>query len=321
MSAPIKTRAKPSQPILNAGCRTMRKELDPPERVKIETLAEQRRRRLRIGAPRWQRDVLNDGRPIGRVHLIGLTTADPDVDKMAGAIRLFITHLRMHAKGIRFFWWAEFQRRGAIHYHVILLDSPFANTALAQRWVAAHWPYATTYSVLERGEHWFRLNGVRYVRHTIKRESEAELYRQDYAQMPKGWHCVGSHRLAFATAVHQEHETKVEAQCICPVTWWRMTMRGKVIQVHLDWRIFAIRIHVPPPGGCRLDPRLRRSNSNRAKRGREGCRSRRGSEAVPLRARTRPEAASASEEKNRVSGSSATWLTSSPGKHEPPTRA
>jgi len=60
------------------------------------------------------------------VLMITLTFAgQPDRDTASGAIREFIDRFKKKVGNYKCFWWPELQRRGAIHYHLLVVDCPF----------------------------------------------------------------------------------------------------------------------------------------------------------------------------------------------------
>jgi len=60
------------------------------------------------------------------VLMITLTFAgDPDREAASGAVRDFVDRFKKKVGNYKCFWWPELQRRGAIHYHVLVVDCPF----------------------------------------------------------------------------------------------------------------------------------------------------------------------------------------------------
>jgi len=60
------------------------------------------------------------------VLMITLTfSGDVDRDTASGAIRDFVDRFQKAVGDYRYLWWAELQKRGAIHYHVAFVDCPF----------------------------------------------------------------------------------------------------------------------------------------------------------------------------------------------------
>jgi len=68
--------------------------------------------------------------------MVTLTFAgEVDRDSAAGAIRDFIDRFRKAIGDYRYLWWAELQKRGAVHYHVAFIDCPFLDAnRVAELW-------------------------------------------------------------------------------------------------------------------------------------------------------------------------------------------
>jgi len=68
--------------------------------------------------------------------VITLTFAgDADRDTAEGAIRDFIDRFKKAIGDYGYLWWAELQKRGAIHYHVAFVDCPFLDAnRVAELW-------------------------------------------------------------------------------------------------------------------------------------------------------------------------------------------
>jgi hypothetical protein len=151
---------------------------------------------------------------------------------------------------LRYSWWAEFQARGAIHYHAMIVDPPFNFERDARHWFDAHWGLAGIQTWVEwRSGAWFQKSAGDYALKDV-RKLNGKHYEQDYTRMPKGWRTFSTHRLTFAAAEHQEHETKAFTVCVAkPDTPWYE--RQKEIY------IYRVDHHVPGRCGCRLTRRKR----------------------------------------------------------------
>ena len=165
---------------------------------------------------------------------------------------------------MRYFWWAEFQRRGAIHYHMMLVDVPFADEAHAKKWLTDNWTAADgarlagiqTFTKY-RSAAWFRDAGADYVMKDA-RKGHRKAYEQEYSRMPRLWRTFRNNQLAFTAREHQEHETKAHTMCTAaPDVPWHERM-------HHIW-VYRVDTHVPQEGGCRLTQRrpARRGRSTR----------------------------------------------------------
>jgi len=158
---------------------------------------------------------------------------------------------------MRAFWWAEFQKRGALHYHAIVVDVPFETLREARHWFDAHWVDADgnqlagiqTY-VEWRSAAWFKQSAGNYVLKDVRKIS-GKRYEQDYERMPRGWRTFRSHQLAFVAAEHKEHDHQAHTACLAPpeANWYERS----------QW-IYVYRFdhHVPAAGGCRLTRRRQR---------------------------------------------------------------
>jgi hypothetical protein len=166
---------------------------------------------------------------------------------------------------MRYLWWAEFQKRGALHYHALVIDPPFADTATARRWFDAHWRQADGSKLAGiqtwidwRSAAWFRTKAGDYVLKDV-RKLAGKHYEQDYERMPKGWRTFTSHQLTFEAKEHQEHESKAHTVCLAPpdVAWHE--------RIREIW-VYRVDLHVPARDGCYLHRR------KRARRGASGNR-------------------------------------------------
>jgi hypothetical protein len=167
---------------------------------------------------------------------------------------------RNHGKTIlprlRYLWWPEFQRRGALHYHLILVDPPFELERDARHWFDQHWPLGKGHDpgaiqawVEFRSAAWFRSAGGNYVLKDARKVA-GKWYEQDYLRMPKGWRTFRHHYLTFPAAEHQEHENKAWTVCTARpgAPWYERQLDVWVERV--DW-------HVPGRTGCKLSRRRR----------------------------------------------------------------
>lgn len=154
----------------------------------------------------------------------------------------------------RYFWWAEFQERGAIHFHMIWVDPPFRTVRQSRNWLRRHWSLARIHpDVRKRTPEWFTESAGAYVGSYAKKDGPKK-YQQSFELMPKGWHTFACQRLAFPVAVHREHEPRLHTVNLAePFAPWYQRLGN-------TWAI-AADYHVPAPGGCRLD-----ASQNRRKR-------------------------------------------------------
>jgi hypothetical protein len=158
-------------------------------------------------------------------------------------------------------WWAEFQKRGALHYHAIIIDAPFADEGEARRWFTDHWhkqlpqlEHRVQPDVQWRSAPWFRKYGGNYVLGDV-RKLGGKHYQQDYTRMPRLWRTFRTHQLTRTVAEHLEHETKAWTACTAPPeASWDEKRRSIVV--------YRVDHHVPRDGGCHMVTRRRRPRSS-----------------------------------------------------------
>ena len=232
-------------------CTTLRSELSEPLRVDPPDASSRRRRSLHRGVYRFIRDVLADGmHPHGRRRprcclLFSLTVRELDPEVAQGAIRELTQQLRHLVADVRYFWWVEFQRRGAIHFHGMILDPPWRLEREARFWLQAHWHLADIQPWVQmRSGSWFEARAGAYAMKDV-RKLAGKHYEQDYSRMPKGWRTFSCSRLAFEASEHREHESWADVACLeDPSLPWSIRQRGIYV--------LAYHQHEPASGGCRL---------------------------------------------------------------------
>jgi len=184
---------------------------------------------------RWVRDVCSDSRPAHRVLLFALTVDGLELEPARGAVRDCLQRLRVPHPGLRYLWWAEFQRRGAIHYHGMLVDPPFQFERQARAWFSRHWPLARIQTWVEwRSGAWLRSGAGAYALKDVRKVA-GKRYEQEYGRMPRGWRTFSCHRLAFTPEEHRPHENRSYVAVAPDV--------GGVV-------LWAQDIHVAASGGC-----------------------------------------------------------------------
>jgi len=154
-------------PVSLKHCALMREHVRTPRNLELKpsTRGQRRRRSLRRGIDCWHVDTLARVRTRRRVALIALTVEDPEPLAARGAIRAFWQDFRREFGNRLYFSWAELQYRGAVHYHAILVDPPWALRRHAVPWIMAHWPLASIQPSVEfRDWLWFADKGGAYVK-------------------------------------------------------------------------------------------------------------------------------------------------------------
>jgi len=126
--------------------------------------------------------------PIRRGCLFVTLTFSGDGSNSKDAIRRFIDRMKKEFGFAHYFWWAELQRRGVIHYHVVIPDIRY----IPKEVVARFWGRGFVKLVwIKSKERIFRYV-MKYVRKLKKR------YQQDYRKFHKLYRCmriVGMNRL------------------------------------------------------------------------------------------------------------------------------
>jgi hypothetical protein len=244
-----------------SSCTRVRRDLEP-RRVEPDSFAPHRRRRrsLHLRARRWARDTVEAERAIGTVFLVALTVEDAEPLVAQGAIRQLLGRYSDLAGSGRYFWWAEFQKRGAIHYHAMLVDPPFRHVRDARAWLARHWSLAGIDPSVERRDGaWFRSTSVGYVIGDVGKIGD-KLTQQDYRRMPRGWRVCGSNRLTWSVAQHEAHEPSLDVACAGDpaLPWWvrerEVWVVGEVLHV---WPRDGCSLHCETPRPGRARPRTR----------------------------------------------------------------
>lgn len=106
--------------------------------------------------------------------LLTLTFAGGDREAARGAIRSFIDKIKDRYKIRFFFWWAELQRRGMIHYHILIPNSPWIDEV----WLRGAWNFGFS------SVRW--LDGSRGIGYALKYARKMKKrYQQDYALFSK----------------------------------------------------------------------------------------------------------------------------------------
>src|SRR5262245_13422789 len=83
-----------------------------------------RRRRLYRGSDRWNQDWDLSGRGVTYAVWLTFTSVSEDVNAVQGHMRRVWSAVRAHWGPLTYFCWLELQRRGAAHYHAIVLNPP-----------------------------------------------------------------------------------------------------------------------------------------------------------------------------------------------------
>lgn len=198
---------------------------------------------LRVLVPESRRGAAQD--PLEEGHVV------ERVNRAAGPAGQRRFHGKSSLPCLRYLWWAEFQKRGAIHYHLVLVDPPFGLEREARAWFDAHWtdaqgrPLAGIQTWCEwKSAAWFKGHAADYVLKDVGK-GVRKGYEQVYDGMPKGWRTFRSHQLVWPAKIHALHETKAHAACLRDHVH---TRRGCFDSLWL----YRVDIHVPARGGCHL---------------------------------------------------------------------
>ena len=157
---------------------------------------------------------------------------------------------------LRYFWWPEFQKRGALHYHAVLVNPPFEHERDARHWFDSHWrgldgqDLAGIHTWVEwRSGDWFKTHAGDYVLKDVRKVA-GKWYEQEYDRMPKGWRTCSSSQLVFSVREHQLHENRAWTMCTSSVGASWHARRLEIWVERVDW-------HIPARAGCRLFERKR----------------------------------------------------------------
>ena len=234
-------------------CALMRRHVDEPRRVTPDrSRAAGRRRRLRVGIDRWHADTCSGG-TIRNVLLVALTVAEPDPLAARGAIRDLWHDYRAEFGRRPYFSWIELQRRGAVHYHVLLVNPPWALERDARRWLQQHWRLASIQpSVQARSPRWFRREAGAYARAYAKKIGH-KAYQQAYDSLPRELRTFESNRLAHTAAELDKHIDKYEVVCTAPpgAPWWQQLESLWIVAhwTHVTERRWCT-LRAAPGGAC-----------------------------------------------------------------------
>lgn len=235
----------------------MRKDWESPKRVAIRqpTRGERRRKSLRRGIDRWHLDTVSTC-TVKRVMRIALTFSADDPMAARGAIRTFWQHYRAISDQ-PYFSWAELQRRGALHYHALIVNPPWKLQRQARRWLTDHWPHSAIQPHLEYGTaQWFRAAGGNYVKAYAKKEQGAraiahsKAYQQDYDELPTEIRTYENSRTTWSINELDKHISRVVAEYV-PESANHLTVQPAFLI------LWGIAEHTPPPGGCTLRQKKR----------------------------------------------------------------
>lgn len=229
-----------------------------------DTAAARRARRLRRGIDRWWQDTSLSCPRLRNVALIALTCRSADPEEAAGEIERFWHFVRRTWPQLRYFWWLEFQSRGAPHYHALVVDPPWRNPAAFYRWSNRHWATPFTQRKYEtRDRSWWSRNQGDYVKKYAKKDvggSASGRSQQDYSQAPRCLRTFSSSVKDRSGELLDAHRDRLLMENLAP-TWWSWWRRLPY------WRAMQKLHHHPAPAGCSLGL-IRRPRGTGAPRGR-----------------------------------------------------
>lgn len=183
-----------------------------PDVVELHSsLAERRKARLNRGVDLWIEDVLITCPPKREVWLVALTTHDVDQRPVRGAIRRFWKRVRDRCGAVRYFSWLELQQRGALHYHILLVDPPrsvFRRGLKLTRWLKWAWSQSPLDPHVERrGPEWFTRRAGAYVGSYAKKVGSKN-YQQAYELLTEPLRTFQHNRLRVSKAELEKHRTR-----------------------------------------------------------------------------------------------------------------
>lgn len=239
-------------------CSLMRRTLDVEERVEPDrSRAAGRRRRLKRGIERWHRDVLWRDDRVHAVYRITLTFTSDQVDAAAGAIRALWHAYRRVDSQPTYFAWLELQRRGAPHYHILLIDKGEPGVPRRplwrferdlRRWFTQHWKqHARLQPDIKREEwRWFADRAAKYVTAYAKKIG-GKRYQQDYENVPRELRTFVNDRLLVPLSEHAKHETRGIVVCTRPGEPWYVQVENLWLIGHMVHET-ENRVCSPTPG-------------------------------------------------------------------------
>jgi hypothetical protein len=191
----------------------MHRRLDEPRRVTPDrSRAAGRRRRLRRGIDRWHSDT-SSCHVVRRVLRIALTVQDDKPEAAVGAIRALWTAFRQQFGRTPYFSWVELQRRGAVHYHALIVNPPWRLDRDARHWLQQHWRLASIQpDVHVEMPRWFADRAGAYVKAYAKKRGN-KAYQQEYENLPRELRTFESNRLQHLVAELDQHLDRQEVIC------------------------------------------------------------------------------------------------------------
>lgn len=246
-----------SAPVSLNKCSLMRDISDAGTRLEArrQSRTERRRRNLRRGIDRWHLDTVHTALP-GRVWLVALTFAADEPAAARGKIRDFWHAYRELAPKSRYFSWLELQHRGAVHYHALVVGSPWRLQRDARRWIQGHWPWASIQpSVQSKPWQWFRQAGGRYVKAYAKKSTpkaatlsvRSKAYQQEYEEVPRELRTFQASRTRWKMAQLDEHRDQLDVG-------WYYAPDPATGRIAVGYVVATVR-HTAARGGCTLRTR------------------------------------------------------------------
>jgi len=169
-----------------------------------------------------------------------------------GLIRSFWQAFRKAHGGRPYFSWAELQRRGAVHYHALVVNPPWKTAAHFYRWSNKAWGPGWQQRRYEvRDGAWFYRRAGRYVKAYAKESSE-KAYQQSYDELPREIRTFENNRLGFLAAQLDAHRDGYVLENLAP---FNSTFSRRL----LNWWLMQRLHHVEGAGGCSLRLEQRRS--------------------------------------------------------------
>jgi hypothetical protein len=167
---------------------------------------------LRRGIDRWHADTRACVR-VRRVLRIALTVTASEPEAAIGAIRALWNAFRTQYGKVPYFSWIELQRRGAVHYHALIVNPPWHLEREARYWLQRHWQLAQIQpDVHTEMPAWFADQAGGYVKAYAKKRGN-KAYQQEYENLPRELRTFESNRLEHQVAELDEHLDKFEVVC------------------------------------------------------------------------------------------------------------
>ena len=176
---------------------------------------------------------------------VALTVEALEPEAALGAIRNLWQAFRKQYGRLPYFAWLELQRRGAVHYHALIVNPPWLFERDARHWLQQHWQLARVQPDVHRETaDWFLSRAGAYVKAYAKKAGK-KAYQQVYESIPRELRTFVCNRLEHQVAELDQHRDKLVVQLVGSINmpWYE--------QIENLW-VVAIDRHVEEGRWCTL---------------------------------------------------------------------